>query len=331
MKILVTGATGTVGGHVARLLADATRTDLSVRALVRDPAKAADHPGLAGVELVAGDLTNPDDVRRALAGVDRVFLNMADDNGVTFAAVAGEVAVKHVVLLSSFSVVYDMPSGENNIVAARHRGGEQALTAAGVPATFLRAAGFDYNIGMWLAAATDGVVRTPFADVPLPIVHPADIAAAAVAVLTADSPKAGAYLVTGPEKVTIRQQVQILNDLLGRSMTVESNSWEDAKAANFPAGTPDFVATSLLEILSPAASVVEPSDDVRTLTGTAPAPSPSGRPRTRRCSHERRAACPDHRGGHRDGRPGLGLARRRRAHRVRVHARPGRSQQRAGS
>ncbi len=38
----------------------------------------------------------------------------------------------------------------------------------------------------------------------------------------------------------------------------------------FPAGTPDFVATSLLETMSPAAAVVEPSSDVATLTGRAP-------------------------------------------------------------
>ena len=55
MKILVTGATGTVGGHVARLLAASGHPDLTVSALVRDPAKAAADPGLAGVELVADE------------------------------------------------------------------------------------------------------------------------------------------------------------------------------------------------------------------------------------------------------------------------------------
>lgn len=270
MKILVTGATGTVGGHVARLLADAVQTDLTVRALVRDRAKAADDPNLAAVELVTGDLTDPDDVRRALEGVDRAFLNMADDNGAVFATVAGQARLGHVVLLSSFTADHDLPSGDANIISARHRAGEQALAAAGVPSTFLRAAGFDYNVGMWLASAIDGVVRSPFPDAALPIVHPGDIAAAAVAVLTADSPVAGIYTITGPAKVTLRQQVQILNDLLDRSLTVQQSSLDEAKAANFPAGTPDFVATSVLETMSPAAAVLEPTDDFRTLTGSAP-------------------------------------------------------------
>lgn len=83
MKILVTGATGTVGGSVARLLAD---TSHDVVALVRDPSK---YEAPNGVRVVQGDLTVPEDVRRALDGVDRAFLNMADDNGATFASVAG--------------------------------------------------------------------------------------------------------------------------------------------------------------------------------------------------------------------------------------------------
>ena len=268
MKILVTGATGTVGGHVARLLAGSVQPGLTVRALVRDPAKAAADPNLAGVELVTGDLTDAADVRRALEGVDRAFLTMADDNGTVFAGVAGELGLEHVVLLSSFTAVHDLPSGDGNILRVRHRTGEQALGAAGVPSTFLRASGFDYNIGMWLAAAADGVVRAPYPDVALPVVHPADIAAAAVAVLAADSPAAGAHVITGPAKVTVREQVQVLNDLLDRSLTVQQNSVDDAKAANFPAGTPDSVTTSVLETMSPAAGLLEPTDDVRTLTGT---------------------------------------------------------------
>src|SRR5262245_60466071 len=113
MKILITGATGTVGGHVARQLAGG---DHELVALVRDPAKA-DLP--AEVEVVQGDLTDADVVRAVLRGVDRVFLNMADDNGAVFAQVVGESDVEHVVLLSSFTATTELPSGAANIVTAR--------------------------------------------------------------------------------------------------------------------------------------------------------------------------------------------------------------------
>ncbi|MFE5111342.1 SDR family oxidoreductase [Streptomyces sp. NPDC056663] len=164
-------------------------------ALVRDPSKA-DLP--AGITIVKGDLTDASAVRRALDCTDWAFLNMADDNGAVFAEAAVEAGLGHTVLLSSFTAVTELPSGPANIITARHQAGERALAQAGVPSTFLRAAGFDYNILMWVASAADGVVRAPNADVKLPVVDPADIASAAVAVLTAADPKPGAYSITGP-------------------------------------------------------------------------------------------------------------------------------------
>ncbi|MBC7271159.1 MAG: NAD(P)H-binding protein, partial [Streptomyces sp.] len=258
MKILVTGATGTVGGHMVRQLSN--RRGHEVVALVRDPAKA-DLP--ADVVLAEGDLTDAAAVREALQGVDRAFLNMADDNGATFAEVAAEVGLDHVVLLSSFTAVTPLPSGPGNIITARHRAGEQALTRAGVPATFLRAAGFDYNILMWTAAAVDGVVKAPHVDVELPIVDPRDIAASAVAVLTAEAPTGGVYSITGEQRLSIRDQIAVVNELLGRTYTVEEVSQEAAAAVAFPEGTPDFVRTSVLETMGPSAAALAPSSDVR--------------------------------------------------------------------
>lgn len=264
MKILVTGATGTVGGHVARQLAG--RGD-HVVALVRDRAKA-DLPD--DVEVLQGDLTDASDVGTALQGVDRVFLNMADDNGAVFAEVAGNVGVGHVVLLSSFTAVTALPSGDANIIAARHRAGEQALTDAGVPSTFLRAAGFDYNIAMWAAGAVDGVVRAPNVDVKLPIVDPADVAASAVAVLAAVAPQPGAFSITGPVAVSVREQVAILGDVLGRDLKVEEISEAEAAKAAFPQGTTEVVTTSVLQTMGAWAAVLPPSGDVQALTGRPP-------------------------------------------------------------
>ena len=261
MRLLITGATGTVGGAVARALAV---TDHEVVALVRDPAH---YEAPAGVEVVQGDLTSADDVRRALAGVDRAFLNMADDNGAAFAEVAGEIGLGHVVLLSSFTAVTQIPLGDNNIITARHRAGEAALKAAGVPATFLRASGFDYNFLMWAGALDDGVVRAPWLDVKLPVVDPDDIAAAAVAVLTAESPEGGAYSITGPEALSVTDQTAIAARVLGRELRTEAVDLAVAKAAAFPEGTPDFVIDSVFGTFGPEATVLPVSTDVETLTG----------------------------------------------------------------
>ncbi|MEV4616146.1 NAD-dependent epimerase/dehydratase family protein [Kitasatospora sp. NPDC049258] len=68
-NVLVTGATGTVGGAlVARLLGEGVR----VRALVRSAPRAA---GLLppGVAVAVGDVTDPASVRAAVRGCDTVF------------------------------------------------------------------------------------------------------------------------------------------------------------------------------------------------------------------------------------------------------------------
>ena len=69
MRALVTGATGKVGGATARALLD--RGD-EVRALVRDPARA-ERLLPSGVELVRGDVTEPETVTAAVAGRELVF------------------------------------------------------------------------------------------------------------------------------------------------------------------------------------------------------------------------------------------------------------------
>ena len=64
--ILVTGASGFVGGHIVGALHAAGK---DVRSLVRDPSKAA----RLGGELIQGDMTDPDSLRRAVEGVDAVI------------------------------------------------------------------------------------------------------------------------------------------------------------------------------------------------------------------------------------------------------------------
>jgi len=74
MTVLVTGGTGFVGSHVAARLAASGR---AVRLLLRDPAKLARVPALvdldpASIDVVVGDVTDPERVERALEGTTAV-------------------------------------------------------------------------------------------------------------------------------------------------------------------------------------------------------------------------------------------------------------------
>src|SRR5438105_1890420 len=69
MRYFVTGATGFIGGHVARQLVDAGH---QVVAIVRDPDKAAQLASI-GVALHRGDITDKESMRAPMQGVDGVF------------------------------------------------------------------------------------------------------------------------------------------------------------------------------------------------------------------------------------------------------------------
>jgi UDP-glucose 4-epimerase len=79
MKILITGATGKVGSRLSKRLAQ--RGD-RVRALVRDPERAADLRA-ARIELVTGDLLDASSLAAAVRGVDAVVHCAAFFRGAT--------------------------------------------------------------------------------------------------------------------------------------------------------------------------------------------------------------------------------------------------------
>ena len=112
--ILVTGATGTVGGDVLRGLAG--RKDIQVRAAVRDKEKSA---ALAGpnVELVWFDYTMPETLGVASRGADAVFMvpPLSADcvaEGIEFLTAAREAGVKPVVKLSVIRSLSDSTVGQ---------------------------------------------------------------------------------------------------------------------------------------------------------------------------------------------------------------------------
>jgi uncharacterized protein YbjT (DUF2867 family) len=207
MLIVVLGATGNVGAEV---VAAATAAGHTVRAVSRSGG-----PPRAGVEHVAGDLGDATSYAAALEGADALF-TLAGYAGLagTLDALAPSGAA--VALLSSSSA----PSGDrDNAVARYHLESEDLVAASGLPATVVRPNAFASNALRWRTQLAAGdVVREPFGDVALSVIHPADIAAVVLHGLEGDP---GTYRVTGPESLTAAQRLAVLGDVLGRELREE--------------------------------------------------------------------------------------------------------------
>ncbi len=75
MRVFLTGATGFVGSHVARVFEE---RGARLRLLTRVTSNLAAVQGLADVEMIRGDLANPEGLRSALEGCDALIHVAAD-------------------------------------------------------------------------------------------------------------------------------------------------------------------------------------------------------------------------------------------------------------
>ena len=243
-RVLVTGATGFTGGHLARTLA--ARGDV-VRALVRNPHVAA--AALPGVELVAGDLTDADALARAVAGVDVVYYIAAlyrtaglDDavyravNATAVASLieqAGAARVTRVVHCSTVGVHGDIehpPADEDaplrpgDVYQETKLEGERlaraAATEAGVELVIVRPTGIYGPGDRRLLKLFRGVARRRFnvigrGDIWYHLTYIDDLVDGFVLCATHPAAAGRTYILSGPEVTTLNDLVAITADVAG--------------------------------------------------------------------------------------------------------------------
>jgi uncharacterized protein YbjT (DUF2867 family) len=241
MAILVTGATGNIGRLVVERL---VREGRPVRALTRDPA-AARAKGLfpGGVEVVAGDLHEPESLKGALDGADRMYLFPVAKTARQVAGLAADAGVRHVVTLSSGAVTGGLDTDFHLPV-------EQAVEASGTAWTHVRPGEFMLN-KLWLwgpSIRAERLVRDPNPDVAWCPVHERDIADVAAAALLDDVDRhaGAAYDLNGPEFTSCRDQVRLIAEAIGEEIRVERVTPEEAREmyrrqGGFAADNADFL------------------------------------------------------------------------------------------
>jgi nucleoside-diphosphate-sugar epimerase len=250
MRVFLTGGTGFIGGHVARLLRE--RGD-DVVCLVRDPAKASEHTEL-GFEVVSGDLADTTAIATGLKGADAAIHNAAiyevgipksEHKRMYEANVLGtehvlraclEAGTPRVVYVSTIGA-YGNTHGEIVDETYQHPGEsytsyyEQTKTEAhqiarrlideeGLPCVIVQPGGVygpdDHSaIGKQMNDFLNG--RMPmlaFPDLGMNMVHVEDVAAGVL--LALDKGKIGESYNLGGEITTMRGLIATLGDVAGR-------------------------------------------------------------------------------------------------------------------
>ncbi|MFE3227971.1 NAD(P)H-binding protein [Nocardia sp. NPDC059228] len=236
------GATGNVGRQVvAQLVAAGVRT----RALARDPETAGLPPG---VEVVSGDLAEPESLAAAADGVDSVFL-VWPFHGAEGAAQVLKVLAGHaqrVVYLSSTTVNDQGP--QSDLIPQLHAEMEALIEGSGLPWTVLRADTLASNALGWAGQIRAGDVVRATEVAPSAVVHEGDVADVAARLLTDHSHTWRKYLVTGPRVVGRADQVAAIGEVLGRSLRFEALPLEVARETMTGAGLPARLIESLLSM-----------------------------------------------------------------------------------
>ncbi|MDR7126475.1 SDR family oxidoreductase [Pseudotabrizicola sp. 4114] len=244
--ILLTGATGSVGFELAKLL---SAHGIAAKAMVRSDAAAEKLKNLPGITPVTGDFDDPASVERALQGVDRAFLltnstERAESQQLAFVAAAQRAGVKHIVKLSQLHASADSPVR----FLRYHAAVEQAIRDSGMAYTFLRPNLFMQNLlGFRDTIVGMGKLFAPIGASRISLIDTRDIAAIAFAALTTPGHEGLTYDLTGPEALTHAEVALQISSAIGQPVTfiqIPPDAMRDAVVA---AGFLHWQADGLIE------------------------------------------------------------------------------------
>ena len=240
--ILITGASGNVGKEVLKQTA---QTGVRLRAAFQSLSKASVP---SGVEAVMVDYNQPETLREALKGVDRVFLVGPP----TAQLPALERRAMDVIKQSGVQLVVKLSAmgGRDAIFPRQHAESEDYIRSCGISCVVLRPNGFMQNMVNYNAASintqnafygTEGDGRVSQIDIR-------DVAAVALKALTEDGHAGKAYTLTGPEALTNDEIARILSETTGRKIQYINLLPAQLREALLTAGVPEWNADALLDL-----------------------------------------------------------------------------------
>jgi NAD(P)H dehydrogenase (quinone) len=257
--IAVTGATGYVGGHTARFLAE---RGAPLRLVVRDPARA---PELGAEVRAASRYGAFDEMRAAFEGCDTVFLVPAEESldrveqhktAVDAAAAAG---ARRIVYLSFVDAAPDATF----TLVRHHWETEEHIRASGLAFTFPR---MNLYLDFIPNMVSDGVIAGPAGDGRAAVVARRDVAEACAALLAGDGHDGRVYDITGREALSFAE----IASLAGA--TYKDETLDEAWESRSVYGAPDWQVEAWISTYTAVAAgeLERVSDDFARLTGHEP-------------------------------------------------------------
>jgi len=233
MKVLVTGSTGNVGREVVKQL---HKRGAEVRVIARKP-ESANFP--AGIEVVHGDLTDPQSIRKAIKGTDKLFLlNAVGADELTQAlityGIAKRAGIKHVTYLSVFKAdrFRDVPHFASKVAV------ESALREFSVPYTILRPAYFFQNdLTLKPLLHQMGIYPMPIGTAGISAVDSRDIAEAAAVTLTEAGHEGKTYDLVSSSQISGPNNARLWGEVLGKQIVYtghDFDAWEEQMSRQLP-------------------------------------------------------------------------------------------------
>ena len=230
MNLAITGASGHIGGMVARHL---SARGLPLILPLRTPAKAPDLPACETRPFAYGDFEL---ARQALSGVDVLFMVSAaesltrEQEHLTLVRAAAVAGVQHLVYL-----LFAGASASSTFTLARtHAATEAAIQQTAMRYTFLR--DNFYSEMMATIANANGIIAGPAGDGRVACVSQQDVAQAAANILAAiasgdDRHHNRSYTLTGSEALTFADIAAVLTDITGKPYRYHNQTLEEAYAS----------------------------------------------------------------------------------------------------
>ena len=242
--ILVTGATGSLGGATVKFLLEKTNaSDISV--LVRDTSKAADLK-VKGVTVLEGDYNDYASLVKAFKGIDKLYFVSSSDvenrgkQHENVVKAAKEAGVGH-VFYTSFMRKNETESSPIAMIAQTHLKTEQLLEESGVNHTILKHTIYTDMLPIFLGEQLleIGVAYLPAGGGNVAFTSRNDMAELASVLLTTEGQVDKVYDVTNEQTVTFQDIANYISQITGKNIQYVSPSADDYIQALTNAGVPE--------------------------------------------------------------------------------------------